>query len=51
MTTDTPLEVVKIGDIIWVYDIIWDMKVPLSVVEVSDDGGWKGAITWTWGWA
>jgi hypothetical protein len=50
MLTDTSPDLeIKVGDIIWVFDMFMDMKIPLSVVEVMDDGGWKGALTWTWG--
>ena len=42
---------VKVGDIVWAYDVLNDMKVPLIVMEVYEDNTWKGNIAWTWGMA
>ena len=48
LADDSPIREIKLGDIIWMYDLISGMKVPLTVVKVHSDGGWDGALTWTW---
>ena len=47
-TTPPP---VKLGDLVWVFDVLSDMKVPLKVKTVYEDGTWDGTVAWTWGWA
>ncbi len=51
MITDTILQPAVLGDIIWVYDFMSDMKVPMEVTKIYMDGSWDGMIAWTWGWA
>jgi hypothetical protein len=40
---------IKLGDTVWVYDMVSDMKVPLVAVRVYENGEWDGNMVWTWG--
>ena len=51
MITDTTFQPASLGDIIWVYDLISDMKVPMEVTRLYEDGSWDGMVAWEWGWA
>jgi len=41
----------KLGDIVWMFDIAFDMNVPVKVTKLYEDGTWDGMPAWTWGWA
>lgn len=45
------LNPVKLGDIIWLSDVMSDMKIPMEIVRLYPDGSWDGVLAWTWGWA
>ena len=49
MNSDKAICPPKLGDIVWTFDVDSDMKVPLEVVKLYEDGTWDGAIAWTWG--
>jgi hypothetical protein len=42
---------VRIGEIVWSFDYDTQMKVPVKVTKVYEDGNWDGVGAWTWGWA
>jgi hypothetical protein len=42
---------IKTGDIVWVYDLVSDMKIPLVATKVYENGEWDGNMAWTWGLA
>jgi hypothetical protein len=42
---------IKLGDIVWFFDVDSDMKVPMEVTKLYPNGEWDGAQVWTWGWA
>ena len=42
---------VKVGDLIWAFDVRSDMKVPMEVVKTYENGEWDGIQAWSWGWA
>ena len=48
MNSDMLQVPVKLGDIVWAFDVLDDMKVPLVVVKLFEDGSWNGSIAWTW---
>ncbi len=39
------------GELVWVYDADSDMKVPMIVKDVYNDGSWNGRVAWAWGMA
>jgi|GEM_PF-7119595 len=41
----------KEGDIIWAYDSIEGMKIPMAIIKIFENGTWLGKIAWTWGLA
>ncbi len=51
IVNDVTLPQANLGDIIWIYDYVSDMKVPMEVTRIYNDGSWDGMIAWTWGWA
>ncbi len=53
MTSDKPYNIppVHVGELVWGFDVDSQMKVPLTVTKVYEDGTWDGKVAWTWGWA
>ena len=50
MTSDARVSIdMKPGDIVWAFDVLSDMKIPLEVLRVYEDGSWDGGNVWTWG--
>lgn len=42
---------VRLHELVWAFDPAAEMKIPMHVSRVCEDGSWYGYVAWEWGMA